>query len=79
MKNKMTAKNKILEINDRLIDITESLEPYAIYLCYLYPAILRNSYIELASTVDKDKEFLAELKVAFKPKHFIWKYIQETY
>ena len=38
----MNAKEKlIVDINDKLMDASESFEPFAIYLAYLYPAIVK--------------------------------------
>lgn len=72
MKKEMTAQEKVLEINDRLIDMTESLEDVALDLAYLYPAILRDSYIEIFREMKTHKLF----KDTFSTKHFIWKYIK---
>jgi repressor of nif and glnA expression len=72
MKKEQTATEKVLEINDRLLDMIESFEPYALDLVYLYPAILRDSYIEL----DPLSNTLKLLKDTFSSKHFIWKYVK---
>jgi hypothetical protein len=55
----MTAKEKlIVDINDKLMDASESFEPFAIYLAYLYPAIVKGGMISLNSDIDNDKVFI---------------------
>jgi len=69
---KQTAVEKVLEVNDRLMDNTESWKDVSLSLCYLYPAILRDSFIE----IDKKSPTNKLLKNVFASNHFIWKHIQ---
>lgn len=70
------SRTNMLEFHDNLIDLTESLEPYALHLCYLYPAILRGSYIEIDRSIKKDLDFYKFLDDNFGSTHFIWKHIK---
>jgi hypothetical protein len=72
----MTAKEKILDVHNKLIDNTESFEPIAISLCYLYPAILNDSYIDIDRSTKQGKTFYKILDDNFKSTHFIWKHVK---
>lgn len=71
----MTSAQKILEIDAKLIDETETYEDIGIYLAYLYPAILKPDVIELNRSYPKAMDFLNVMERVFPARHWVWNYI----
>jgi hypothetical protein len=74
----MTKPEKVTKVHDAILEHTESIEPYAVYLPYLYVAMLRegSGYIDLDKSVEKDLEFLIFLETVFSENHYIWEFIE---
>lgn len=72
----MNEKEKALEVYDRLFNATASFEPIADTLCYLFPAILRDNYIEIDMNVKNNADFYNLLSKTFAKDHFVWEYIK---
>lgn len=76
--NTMTKQDMVLKVHDAIIENTESLVPHAIFLAYLYPAMLRegSGYIDIDKTVPEEMAFVRFLETVFAESHYIWNYIE---
>ena len=82
MPEKPKAVALIAEISDAIFENTESLEPIALDLAYLYPAIVKGTIVEwYEPTTDPDDasdrytNTLKLLRHLFPPEHAIWAHI----
>ncbi len=77
MKNKkLTYVEKMLKLHDDIVDCTESLEPYALMLSYLYPAIVRNGFIDIHLDGGRERDFYDFIHNRYSKNHYVCNHIK---
>lgn len=74
----MNKNQKVLEIYDTLMINTDSFEPFAIYLAYLFPAILKGTWVDVDYYDPKGRKFWNVLSDNFSNDHFVWNYVKKS-
>lgn len=67
--------DRMLEVYDKLKEATESFKPFSTELCYLFPAILKETEIELDLGIESQASLYETLKQVLGLHHFVWEYI----
>lgn len=67
---------RALEVYNTLFNNTESFEGIALTLSYLFPAIIKGSFIEIDKLSTEGRLFYYTMTDNFPKDHFVWKYVK---